>query len=151
MRESAQRATRHLRNVFVTPAQMDNLDGPYDLVTMVAVLHHMDTVQALTQVRRLLAPNGKFLVVGLGPPHSRTDLAWELASAVTSPIIGLVKHPRPVTAGPTEPSFPVRNPEVPIDDLRPLFDTHMAGTIIRRRLFFRFTAEWSKLPEDPKH
>lgn len=65
-----------------------------DLVTMVAVLHHLEMQEALREVRRLLAPGGRFLVVGLAPPRNVRDHLWDLASIVTKPMIGYVRRQR---------------------------------------------------------
>ena len=43
----------------------------FDLITMVAVLHHLPLAPALDQVRQLLAPGGRLLVVGLARPQLR--------------------------------------------------------------------------------
>ena len=40
-------------------------DGEADLITMVAVLHHLDLGDTLRRIPRLLAPSGRLLVVGL--------------------------------------------------------------------------------------
>lgn len=64
------------------------VDGPVDLVTMVAVLHHLDIADALERVCSILEPGGRFLAVGLAPPQGVTDHLWDLASTVTNPAIG---------------------------------------------------------------
>lgn len=144
MRETASRATGSVDNVSIRGVQLAHLHGPFDLITMVAALHHLDTDHALTEVQRLLAPGGKFMVVGLAPPVSTVDHAWDIASVVVNPLIGLWKHPRPVTNPDRTDPFPVKEPAVPLADLSAAFSRHMPGTRIRRRLCFRYTAEWTK-------
>lgn len=144
MRAEAARRCAALSNVTIDDSQLDQLDGPVDLVTMVAVLHHLDIEQALTQIKRLLTPGGRFLVVGLAAPVSIRDTAWDLASAVTNPLIGLVKHPRPVPGGTQLPTFPVRDPELSFDELRSIVGRVMPGATMRRRLAFRHTICWTK-------
>lgn len=144
MRVAASSATASLNNSSISGVQLAHLQGPYDLITMVAVLHHLDTDHALTEVRRLLAPGGKFMVVGLAPPVSTADHAWDIASAVANPLIGLWKHPRPVKNPDNTVPFPVKDPEAPLADLSAAFNRHMPGTTLRRRLCFRYTAEWTK-------
>ena len=63
-----------------------------------------------SSVRHLLAPGGRFLSVGLARPASLIDHAWDLASMVTNPAIGYVKHPWVPTQGVEPPSTPVGNP-----------------------------------------
>lgn len=144
MRAEAARRRADLTNVTIDGAQLEDLSGPVDLVTMVAVLHHLDAETALSEVARLLAPGGRFLGVGLAAPASVRDTAWDLASAVTNPIIGMVKHPRPVPGGPQPPSFPVRDPELSFAELRVVVDRIMPGARMRRRLAFRHTIAWTR-------
>ncbi|OLP02744.1 SAM-dependent methyltransferase [Mycolicibacterium porcinum] len=144
MRAEAARRCADLTNVTIDDSQLAQLDGPVDLVTMIAVLHHLDVEQALTDITRLLAPGGRFLCVGLAAPASIRDTAWDLASAVTNPIIGLIKHPRPVRSGPQPPPFPVRDPQLSFDEMRAIVDRVMPGAEMRHRLAFRHTIRWTK-------
>jgi SAM-dependent methyltransferase len=121
----------------------------FDLITMVAVLHHLPLAPTLDQVRQLLAPGGRLLVVGLARADSARDLAVDLTSAVANPIVGLVKHPQAVR-GPCEtPPFPVRDPGESFDDIRRLAESALPGARIRRRLFFRYTLKWTA-PDPPR-
>ena len=45
--------------------------GRFDLVTALAVVHHMPFEDALDRMRRLLAPRGRLLVLGIWPPTVR--------------------------------------------------------------------------------
>lgn len=144
MRAEAARRCAGLANVTIDGSQLAQLDKPVDLITMVAVLHHLDAEQALTHVERLLAPGGRFLAVGLAIPDSIRDTAWDLASAVTNPLIGLIKHPRPVRGGPVPPPFPVRDPQLTFDALRSIVDDVLPGALMRHRLAFRHTITWKK-------
>ena len=71
-------------------------EGETDLITMVAVLHHLDLDGTLDQIPRLLAPGGRLLVVGLAKVDSLADTAIDLVSSAANPVMGLIKHPRPV-------------------------------------------------------
>src|SRR6185312_2956254 len=115
----------------------------FDLITMVAVLHHLPLAPAIDQVRQLLAPGGRLLVVGLARPHSPADLAVDLASAVTNPVVGLIKHPQAMRGPRETPPFPVRDPTETFDDIRRLAGSALPGARIRRRVFFRYTLEWT--------
>ncbi len=88
-----------------------------DAVTMIAVLHHLEAAEALHQMSRLLVPGGHFLAVGIALPTSLRDHLWDTASAITNPVIGFVKHPRPSRAGPQPPPFPVRDPSLSFAEL----------------------------------
>ncbi|MFV8265898.1 class I SAM-dependent methyltransferase [Mycolicibacterium peregrinum] len=144
MRAEAARRCAALSNVTIDDSQLAHLDGPVDLITMVAVLHHLDIGRALIDIKRLLSPGGRFLAVGLAAPASIRDTAWDLASAVTNPLIGLIKHPRPAPGGPVPPPFPVRDPQLSFDQLNTMVRDVMPGAQMRRRLAFRYTISWTK-------
>lgn len=143
MRAAATARCGGLASVSVRDTPLSELEGPFDVITMVAVLHHLDVAAALHDVRRLLAPGGRFLCVGLAPPASAPDLAWDLASIVTNPLIGFVKHPRPAREGLAPPPFPVADPTLTFDELRALAEPVLPGVRLRHRLAFRHTLEWT--------
>lgn len=140
-------ATRHcvgLANVSVTDRAWNEVEGPFDAVTMIAVLHHLPVEEALRDVRRLLAPGGRFLVVGLAAPVSPADHAWDMASMVTNPLIGMVKHPWPSRVMEPPAPFPVKDPGLSLAELRDLVRQTMPGAVFRRHLGFRHTILWTK-------
>lgn len=141
MRAAASQRTRSMPNVTITATQLADLQPGLDLICMVAVLHHLEAEQALHRVRELLAPGGRFLAVGLAAAQSPLDHAWELASTVTNPVIGLLKHPRP-HRGPMAMTCPTREPALSVAELRQLLNRVMPGSRLRRRLAFRHTIEW---------
>lgn len=67
MRMAASRQTAHLPNVTISADDLEEIKPGVGLITMVAVLHHLDAARALSQVRMLFAPGGRFLAVGLAP------------------------------------------------------------------------------------
>ena len=146
MRVEASRRCAGLSNVTITAGPWtDGDDEDFDLVTMVAVLHHLDVADALAHVRRRLRPGGRFLAVGLAPPTTARDYAWDVASIVTNPVIGYVTHPWPSREGaPVHFPVPVRDPTLTSDQLRRLLDQLMPGAVLRHRLGFRHTIEWTK-------
>ena len=133
-----------LSNVTIHDGTWIEDQGPVDLVTMVAVLHHLDVADALSEVHRILEPGGRFLAVGLAPPQSPADHLWDLASVVTNPMIGYVKHPWPSDAGPQAPPFPVKDPALTFDELREIVAAVLPGASMRHRLGFRHTIAWTK-------
>lgn len=118
----------------------------YDVVTMVAVLHHLDLEDALARARDLLAPGGRLLVVGLARVASPRDVAVDVVSAVLNPLVGMVKHPRrarPGDTGADAPGMPVRAPGRSVDEIVRAARELLPGARVRRRLFFRYTLEWT--------
>lgn len=84
------------------------------------------------------------LAVGLAPPQSAVDHLWDLASIVTNPMIGYVKHPWPSTDGVRPPPFPVKDPTMTFDELRAIVADVLPGASMRHRLGFRHTIAWTK-------
>lgn len=107
-----------------------------------------DLVAALADARELLSPGGRLLVVTLTDPVSTADQIWDLLSALTNPLIGLVKHPQPVREAPEERPIPVKDPTWSIDVLRREAGRILPGARIRRREGFRVTLRWEKPGED---
>lgn len=144
MREAAARRCAGLPNVTVDATPWVERAGPYDVITMVAVLHHLDEAAALPVVRRLLAPGGRFLAVGLAPPVTVADHAWDAWSILTNPLIGLAKHPRVSRIPAPPPPYPVRDPTLPLHELRALVERELPGADVRRRVGFRHTIAWTR-------
>lgn len=139
MRDEATRRCGGLGNVRISGEQLSQLGGPFELITMVAVLHHVDVRSALADVRRLLAPGGRFLAVGLARPSSPADQVWDLWSAVTNPVIGFIHHPWPSPDAHRPAPFPVKDPSLTYTELRYLVTDAMPGATMRRRIGFRHT------------
>jgi SAM-dependent methyltransferase len=123
-------------------------DGEADLITIGAVLHHLDLEDTLAWIPGLLAPGGRLLVVGLARVNSLPDLAVELLSAAANPVMGLIKHPRPArplagsAAG--QPVMPVKDPATTLAEITAAARARLPGATVRRRLFFRYTLRWDK-------
>jgi len=121
-----------------------------DLITMVAVLHHLDLDDTLARIPALLAPGGRLLVVGLARVNSLPDLAVDLISAAANPVMGLIRHPRPARQAegpaPGQPVMPVRDPATTLAEITAAARARLPGAIVRRRLFFRYTLRWDKPP-----
>ena len=125
-------------------------DGEADLITMVAVLHHLDLDDTLARIPGLLAPGGRLLVVGLARVNSLPDLSVDLVSAAANPVMGLIKNPRParLAEGPAAglPVMTVRDPSTTLAEITAAARAHLPGATVRRRLFFRYTLRWDKPP-----
>jgi SAM-dependent methyltransferase len=128
-------------------------DGEADLITMVAVLHHLGLDDTLVRIPRLLAPGGRLLVVGLARVNSLPDLAVDLISAAVNPVVGLIKHPRRARQADGtavgQPAMPVKDPAATLAEITAAARARLPGAIVRRRLFFRYTLRWDKPPDTP--
>lgn len=118
--------------------------GHYDALTMIASLHHMELEPALAQARDLLRPGGRLLVVTLTVPRTRLGLLWDIGDALSNPLIGLVKHPRPVRDPVPGPSIPVRDPAWSHGELCERSREILPGAVLHRREGFRSTLRWQK-------
>ncbi|MFN8018268.1 MAG: class I SAM-dependent methyltransferase [Acidimicrobiales bacterium] len=56
--------------------------GSFDVVTSVAMLHHVDQQEGLAQMAALLRPGGLLLVVGLARSRSPIDVAHDARDAI---------------------------------------------------------------------
>jgi SAM-dependent methyltransferase len=121
-------------------------DGGADLITMVAVLHHLDLDDTLARIPRLLAPGGRLLVVGLARPDSVADLAFDVVSGAANPVMGMIKHPRPVRVQQRtlheQPAMPMMDPATTFAEITNAARAHLPGSAVRRHLFFRYTLRW---------
>ena len=119
-----------------------------DLITMVAVLHHLDLGDTLARIPGLLAPGGRLLVVGLARMDSPADMVIDLISAAANPVVGLIRHPRPARppdeSADGQPAMPVSDPATTLAEIATAARTSLPGAAVRRRLFFRYTLRWDK-------
>lgn len=143
MRRASDSRCAGLTNVTVDSAALDDVPAGADLITMVAVLHHLKPATALEHVRRILNPGGRFLCVGLARPESTTDHVWDVASMVTNPIIGYIRHPWVARSAPEQHPFPTTDPELAFDEIRAVVDEVLPGAEMRRHLGFRHTISWT--------
>ena len=136
--------------VSVRHARFEEVDGAFDTITMVAVLHHMPLEPALRHASELLESGGRLLVVGLARPDTVTDFIWDLGSALLNPLVGLVRHPQPTAPAVDnpvddgEPVMPVRDAAETFAKISRTAREVLPGARIRRRLFFRYTLEWTR-------
>jgi SAM-dependent methyltransferase len=117
-------------------------DGPYDVITCVAAIHHLPFTDALAVFRRHLAPGGTLVVLGLSRPTTPADHLLAAAAVPLNVATGWLKNrgrtaPRPVSmtalTRPAEMSFP----DI-VRDAR----AALPGARLRRRLFWRYTLVW---------
>jgi SAM-dependent methyltransferase len=139
---AAQRFAGH-PGISIRRMPFEEVGGSFDVITMVAVLHHLDFASALAHARQLLNADGRLLVIGLPKVIGATDLIWDLPSLALNPIVGLIKHPHAADEG-LPPPFPVAEPTMSYSEIKTAARELLPGVKLRRRLFFRYTLEWTK-------
>ncbi|MFJ6482470.1 class I SAM-dependent methyltransferase [Streptomyces sp. NPDC091682] len=115
----------------------------YDFISCLASIHHMpfETVAAL---RDALAPGGVLVILGCYPETTRLDWAWSLAAvpvnAVAKLAVAVRDELRSVSAatGRERVKAPVRQPAVPLVEIRREAAVLLPGCNIRRLLFWRY-------------
>lgn len=113
-----------------------------DLITMVASIHHQELVDAFRKAQALLQPGGRLLIVGLAKPRSLTDLGYDIVSSLLNPLVGMVKRLRGPVVVPLD--MPMLDPTESFDHIAAVARRELPGARARRRLFFRYTLEWTK-------
>ncbi|WP_051133104.1 class I SAM-dependent methyltransferase [Nocardia paucivorans] len=110
--------------------------GTFEVVTAVAVLHHVPLVEGLTALRRLVAPGGLLLVIGLWKSTPRHDFGYLPLLPATSVVQALHRHRR------GDPDVTLRDPVETIGQIRTAAAEILPGARIRRRLMWRYTLRW---------
>lgn len=124
-------------------------EGSWDLVTMVAVLHHLPLEETLLAIRSMIKPGGPLVVVGLSR-ETRRDAGWSVVSVLLNPLVGLLVHPRPDGIPPVGMTAPARDPEHTLEEIREVFVRLLPGVRIRRGLFFRYLMTWQAQPPEAR-
>jgi len=113
-------------------------DNRFDLITFVAVIHHMDLRAALRKARGLLRPSGELAIVGLSANKTPTDWIW---SVLSLPVvrIGSTLHHESRDIG-----VPVAAPQEGLAEIRQVADEEIPGADIRRALYYRYLLRWGR-------
>ncbi|QTD99286.1 class I SAM-dependent methyltransferase [Streptomyces cyanogenus] len=117
--------------------------GPYDVITCVAVLHHLPLAETLTRLRDRLAPGGALVVVGCARASGLPDHALGLVSVPLNLLVGWVKNRgRPASRRPTSMTALTREPRETYAEISRTARRLLPGARLRRRLFWRYTLVW---------
>jgi SAM-dependent methyltransferase len=110
----------------------------FDMITSVAVLHHMDARAALDRMSQLLAPGGKLVIIGLARSRLPADVPWEAAAVLAHRRYKLIKtyweQPSPV----------VWPPPHTYTEMHALARQALPGARYRRHLLWRYSLIWTK-------
>jgi SAM-dependent methyltransferase len=138
----ARRTTADLANVRILTQPFDELRGKgYDLITFVAVLHHLPLKATLEKTRELLRPGGRLIVVGISR-EARADLPWSIASLILNPIVGAVVHPRRSGKIPAHMTAPTAMAAESFEEIALTAERILPDARLRRGLFWRYTLSW---------
>ncbi|MGW2648637.1 class I SAM-dependent methyltransferase [Streptomyces sp. NPDC001393] len=123
--------------------------GPYDVITCVAVLHHLPFAETLTRLRRELAPGGTLVVVGCARDETAVERTLGLVSLPLNVLTGWVKNRgRAAAHRPVSMTAPTREPKMTFADITRQARHLLPGARLRRRLFWRYTLVW-RAPGEP--
>ncbi|MGW0417957.1 class I SAM-dependent methyltransferase [Streptomyces sp. NPDC003015] len=123
--------------------------GRYDVITCVAVLHHLPLTETLTRFRRQLAPGGTLVIVGLTQEDTRVQALLGLVSVPLNLVTGWAKNRgRRATQRPVAMTAPTRPANVPYSEFVREARRILPGVRLRRRLFWRCTLVWKKVRGD---
>ncbi len=115
---------------------MTTVDGVYDLMTFVAVIHHMDLRTALRRAKLLLRPGGELVVVGLAANRTPGDY---IVSALAWPTIRVLsrlhREARDVGVVAIAPAQSLRQ-------IRAIALSELPGVRMRRGLYYRYILRW---------
>lgn len=116
--------------------------GSYDVITCVAVLHHLPLSEALMRLRGQLRPGGTLVVVGLARGETLVDHLLSLVSVPANVVVGWVKSGGRSVARPVSMTAVTRAAETGFGDIVREARRVLPGARIRRRLFWRYTLVW---------
>lgn len=135
-----ERARSELANTSIEVRCADFLAEPFedfDVITMIAALHHMPLAQALSHAARALAPGGVLAVIGIA---RQTSVADHAVAAVSLPLSYMLRRLRPHA----EVGAPICDPIESLAEIRAIAGDVLPGVAIVRRLMFRYTLVWTK-------
>jgi 2-polyprenyl-3-methyl-5-hydroxy-6-metoxy-1,4-benzoquinol methylase len=112
-------------------------DGSFDVISAVAVLHHVPLEAALARLKRLLRPGGVIVVIGLYRAETLEDYAWMAAGIAAGVVLRCVRGYAAVSA-------PTKDPMESLAEIRRVCDAVLPGCAVRRELLLRYSVVWQK-------
>ncbi|MFE4052945.1 class I SAM-dependent methyltransferase [Streptomyces sp. YIM B13518] len=132
----------------VTFTAADALTGTpaasYDVITCVAVLHHLPFTDALAHFRRRLAPGGTLVVVGLWRARTPGDHLLGAAALPLNAATGWIRNKGRTAPPPASMTAPVRPATMSFSEIVRETRRVLPGARLRRRLFWRYTLVWRR-------
>lgn len=123
----------------VADAAADLPEGPFDVVTCVAVLHHLPFAPTLERLRDRLAPGGILLVLGVHEPSQFTDHLLASAAVPANLAVGWAHGRRARPASMTARTAPAA---MTLPGIAREAGRVLPGVRLRRHLFWRHSLVW---------
>jgi len=112
-------------------------DNSFDMISVVATLHHLPLTAALGRLRNLLRPGDVLAVIGLYRLNTAWDFAYAAAGKPASWVLRRFRSCTPVTA-------PLQEPRETLGEIRASCDALLPGNRLRQHLLFRYSMVWRK-------
>ncbi|MDW4907468.1 class I SAM-dependent methyltransferase [Streptomyces sp. ADMS] len=125
-------------------APAEGPDGAYDVITCVAVVHHLPYADALALFRRQLAPGGTLVVVGVARAESPVDHLLGMVAVPANVVMAWVKNRGRTAERPVAMTARTRAPETGFAEVVRGARRVLPGCRVRRRLFWRYTLVWRR-------
>ena len=116
--------------------------GSYDVITCVAVLHHLPLAETLTRFRQQLATGGTLLIVGLARDETFVDHLLGCASIPLNAATGWLKNRGRTAPRPAAMTAVTRPADATFAEIAREARRILPGARLRRRLFWRYTLVW---------
>ena len=132
----------HTNVEFHTGALTEVAGTGYDVVTAIAVVHHLDLSEALAAMRRLTKPGGRILIVGCYRSATASDYLIEVMAIPANLLTGLLKshHASSARIAMSAPAAPTCTT---MGQVRKVVADVLPGARVRRRLFWRYTLSYT--------
>jgi SAM-dependent methyltransferase len=109
----------------------------FDFIVAVATLHHLPLRRALERFRDLLRPGGVLVIVGLYKSATPIDYAYSAAAMPISMALRFLRGEEDVGAS-------LQDPSETLATIRRESAVLLPGSVLRRRLFFRYSLVWRR-------
>lgn len=118
----------------------------YDVISLIAVIHHMDFHAAAGRLRTMLAPGGVVAILGIAREDTLAEYLRSAPTFALNAIVGAgfaarraIGCPAPIPTGrAAAPEAPVRDPEMTYRGVRAAAPVAFPGSSYRRLLFWRY-------------
>jgi len=148
--DTARRLSREQGNVDFRCEDLLSVDlpGGYDVITALAVLHHVPFEAGLTRLRDLLAPDGTLVVLGVYREETVTDYLLGAAAVPANLVMGTMKTlQRRSKQRLIAMSAPAVPPTTTLREIRDVADRQTPGAVLRRHLFWRYSLRYTAPPD----